>query len=85
MNKLQEIKNKAKELYELVDSYEQELLQEGIKLGIQRVYDRTCSAFVEEMEKHQDLEGKSVKEIPSAERILTASSVIRELFTDLNT
>jgi hypothetical protein len=85
MNKLQEIKNKAKELFELIDEYETESFNTGVQRGIQKVYDRTCNAFVEEMEKQGDLTDKSVQDIPSAERILNASSVIRELFPDLNT
>lgn len=85
MEKLQEIKQKAKDLIELVNDYQDELFKEAVKIGIQKVYNRTCHAFVEEMKKHGNLEGKSVRDIPSAERILNASSVIRELFPELNT
>lgn len=85
MNKLQEIKEKAKELFDLVDSYEQDVIQDGIKIGRQQVYDRVCHAFVEEMKAQGNLEGKSIKDIPSAERILNASSVVKELFLDLKT
>ena len=83
MTKLEEIKAKAIELFELVDSYEEELFHAGIKMGKQVVYNRVCNAFKEEMKKHGDLNGKPIKDIPSAERILNASSVIVELFPEL--
>lgn len=82
MNKLENIKQKAKELFELIDDYEAELFKIGIERGRQQVYDRVCNAFIEEMKAQPN---KQVKDIPSAERILNASTVIRELFPDLNT
>jgi len=84
MDKLQEIKQKTKDLLELINDYESEFYQIGINEGKQQVYDRICHALVQEVKKHGDLTGISVQDIPSADRILTASDVVRELFPDLN-
>lgn len=88
MNKLQDIKEKAKELFELINSYEQELFQEGIKMGRQQVYDAACnqlSNVVYEFRESNKETEVYINDIPNAKRILNATSVIRELFPDLNT
>lgn len=88
MNKLQDIKDKARELFELIDNYEQELFQEGIKIGRKQVYNATCihlgNVVHEFREQNKELEF-SIYDIPNAKKILEARSVMRELFPDLNT
>ena len=84
MNKLEEIKNRAKELVELTNEYQDQLFEEAVVVGVRKVYERVCNAFVEEMKNHGDLEGKSIEDIPSAERLLNASSVISELFPEVH-
>lgn len=88
MNKLQEIKDKAKELFELINNYEQELFQEGMKIGRQQVYDATCIHLGNVVHKFREQNKEtelSVVDIPNAKKILDATSVIRELFPDLGT
>jgi hypothetical protein len=83
MNKLEEVKIKTKELIDLLGSYETELINLGIKRGKEMVLQRVANSYANEMQNNKEIIGKVKKELSSDERLLTAFSVIKELFPEL--
>jgi len=83
MNKLEEVKIKTKELIDLLGSYETELLNMGIQRGKEIVLQRVANSYANEMQNNKEIIGKDTKELSSDERLLTAFSVIKELFPEL--
>jgi hypothetical protein len=83
MNKLEEVKIKTKELIDLLGSYEAELINMGIERGKEIVLQRVANSYANEMQNNKEIIGKDTKELSSDERLLTAFSVIKELFPEL--